>query len=72
MVKTARGLTTFAGGWSSQKDENDKIIIPFAFHADYPPDKRAIAIKYMEEMNVDFGCVVTRYIREAELNRIET
>merc|ERR1719454_1667822 len=51
--------------WTERDPVDNKIIIPFTFHADYPANFKAAAIAAYEKMNNDLGCIKTKYIDEA-------
>ena len=59
-----RGLTDHTK-WTERDPVDNKIIVPYSFHADYPADFKAAAIAAYDKMNNELGCIKTKFIDES-------
>ena len=57
----ARGLTKSAK-WDDRDPTDNKIVVPYSFHKNYPDDYKAAAIAAYERMNSDLGCIKLKYV----------
>ena len=60
---SARGLSNKPTKWDDRDPVDNKIIVPFSFHKNYPDDFKAAAIDTYEKMNNDLGCVKLKHVQ---------
>ena len=59
---SARGLSNKPSKWDGRDPVDNKIVIPFSFHKNYPDDFKAAAMTAYENLNKDLGCIKLKYI----------
>ena len=60
-----RGVTK-STNWDDLDPNDNKIVVPYSFHKDYPEDFKAAAIFTYEKMNSDLSCIKLEYVDSEE------
>ena len=64
--KSLRG-TIHHNKWDVRDPVDNKIVVPYTFHADFPETFKNAALAAWERMNSDLGCVKTVYVPEEQV-----
>ena len=59
---SARALSNEFFKWDVRDPADNKIVVPYGFHANYPINYKYRVIDILEKMNSDLGCIKTKHV----------